>query len=73
MLVNRLTAYVKGDCTLEAGQVTAALGLLRKTLPDLTSSEVTGKIDHRHVIRAPAISTSDAEWVEHNAPPKLLS
>ena len=42
MLVNRLTGYVKGECTLEAGQVTAALGLLRKSLPDLSAVELGG-------------------------------
>lgn len=39
MLVNRLTAFVKGEVKMEAPQVTAALGLLKKSLPDLSSIE----------------------------------
>lgn len=39
-VVNRLIRYVEGKISLEAGQVTAALGLLKKTLPDLAQSEV---------------------------------
>ena len=37
-IINRLNDYVKGDVVMESGQVTAALGLLRKTLPDLTAT-----------------------------------
>jgi len=37
-IINRLNSYVKGDVVMEAGQVTAALGLLRKTLPDLSAT-----------------------------------
>jgi hypothetical protein len=37
-IINRLNAYVKGDVVMEAGQVTAALGLLRKTIPDLSAT-----------------------------------
>lgn len=33
---------------MNAAQVTAALGLLRKTMPDL--SQVSGSIDHRHSV-----------------------
>lgn len=39
MLVNRLTKFVKGEVKMEAPQVTAALGLLKKSLPDLSSIE----------------------------------
>lgn len=35
MLINRLQGFVKGEIALEAAQVTAALGLLKKTAPDL--------------------------------------
>jgi len=37
MLINRLTDHVNGKVKLENSQVTAALGLLKKTAPDLTS------------------------------------
>ena len=47
MLVNRLQDHVLGKVKLETTQVTAALGLLKKTLPDLQAAEVkhSGAID----------------------------
>ena len=42
-LVNRLENHVLGDAKLEASQVTAALGLLKKCVPDLQATELTGK------------------------------
>lgn len=40
MLINRLESFVKGEVELSPPQVTAALGLLKKTLPDLSQSDV---------------------------------
>lgn len=37
MLINRLTNFVNGQVELSAAQVTAALGLLKKSLPDLSA------------------------------------
>jgi hypothetical protein len=37
MLINRLQSHVNGTVKLDATQVTAALGLLKKTAPDLSS------------------------------------
>jgi hypothetical protein len=50
-LVNRLENHVFGKCKLDSTQVTAALGLLKKCVPDL--SLVSGPGDdgaheHRH-------------------------
>jgi hypothetical protein len=39
-IINRLTSFVNGEVEMSAPQVTAALGLLKKTLPDLSHSEV---------------------------------
>lgn len=39
MLINRLEAIVEGKTEAEGHQVTAALGLLKKTLPDLTENK----------------------------------
>jgi hypothetical protein len=44
-LVNRLTAHVDGEVELTATQVTAALGLLRKSLPDLTAVTHSGSLE----------------------------
>lgn len=40
MLINRLQNHVKGDIELTKSQVSAALGLLKKTAPDLSSVAV---------------------------------
>jgi hypothetical protein len=41
-LINRLTQFVNGEVVMEAAQVTAALGLLKKALPDLQAVELSG-------------------------------
>ena len=40
MLVKRLEDHVEGKCDLAATQVSAALGLLKKTVPDLQSNSI---------------------------------
>ena len=40
-LINRLNKFVKGDVEMSSQQVTAALGLLRKSLPDLSAVDQT--------------------------------
>jgi len=50
-IVKRLEDHVLGKVEMSASQVSAALGLLRKTVPDLSAVEHTGKdggpIEHR--------------------------
>ncbi len=41
-IVNRLTGHVLGTVEMGPSQVSAALGLLRKTLPDLATTEIVG-------------------------------
>lgn len=43
MLINRLERHVEGKVELSPSQVTAALGLLKKTAPDLQATELTGE------------------------------
>jgi hypothetical protein len=40
-IINRLQGYVMGKHTLDPGQVSAGLGLLRKTIPDLSQAALT--------------------------------
>ena len=47
-LINRLEKHVLGEIDLTSSQVTAALGLMRKTLPDLTAVEHSGEITHNN-------------------------
>jgi len=58
MLVHRLTGHVLGTVEMTATQVTAGLGLLRKTLPDLSQMDVksalgdeTRDLDTAEIIR----------------------
>lgn len=44
-LVNRLNAFVNGEIELSPSQVTAALGLIRKTMPDLSALAHSGMIE----------------------------
>ena len=52
-LINALEDHVlktgKQKRDMSATQVTAALGLLRKCVPDLTSTEHSGELTHTHV------------------------
>ena len=41
-LVNRLQQYVHGDVLLEPAQVTAAVALLKKVMPDLSTQKLVG-------------------------------
>jgi hypothetical protein len=42
-LINRLQSYANGTVTLESGQVRAIEILLKKTVPDLSAVQLTGK------------------------------
>lgn len=43
MLANRLTDHVLGKCEMTTSQVTAAVALLKKTLPDLAQQNINVK------------------------------
>jgi len=42
-LINRLNDFVNSKVELTPAQVTAALGLLKKSLPDLQATQLTGE------------------------------
>ena len=62
MLTKRLILYVNGKIKLEPAQVTAAVALLRKVLPDLSQSENKTEVIHRYVARLPEKAESVDEW-----------
>lgn len=66
-LINRLTDHVFGKVELSATQVRAAETLLRKTLPDLTATELTGDVNHNFVI-SDQPQMAPEEWQEKFAP-----
>lgn len=53
---------------MEASAVTAALGLLKKVMPDLTSVEHSGEVEHSYVARMPAPVRDMAEWQNRYTP-----
>ena len=62
-ILNRLISHVEGKCDLSATQVTAGLGLLKKALPDLVSSDNTTEVIHRYVARVPEKAKTNDEWM----------
>lgn len=42
-IINRLQSFVNSEIELSPAQVSAALGLLKKSLPDLSATELTGE------------------------------
>lgn len=61
-LVNRLLDFVDGKIVLDGAQVTAALGLLRKAIPDLQAIEHTGEVKTVTVVSPEPMS--EAQWQE---------
>jgi len=57
---------------MSATQVSAALGLLRKVLPDLQASENKTEVTVQSVMRMPTPSGTVDEWVETYAKPHRL-
>lgn len=47
-LLNRLTDHALGGCEMNSTQVTAALGVLKKALPDLAATELSGNVGVSH-------------------------
>lgn len=43
-VANRLLKFIDGEITMNAAQVTAALGLMKKVVPDLQSQEINNKL-----------------------------
>jgi len=61
-LINRLQSFVNGKVEMQPHQVSAALGLLKKTLPDLASIEHSGGVDQHFVVSLPTRLETSEEW-----------
>jgi hypothetical protein len=59
-LVNRLQKHVLGASVLDPSQVSAALGLLRKIIPDLAAIEHSGEVKQTYIV-SPELPTTE-EW-----------
>lgn len=61
-ILSCLLEHVEGTREMSATQVTAALGLLRKVLPDLQASENKTEITVQSVMRMPTPAREVDEW-----------
>ena len=68
-LINRLQMFINSKVELQPAQVTAALGLLKKVLPDTVFVEHAGEVTTR-VIRAPPAIKTPEEWEQTYVPPQ---
>ena len=66
-LLNRLMALSKGEIEMAPHAVTAALGLLRKVLPDLSAQDVTIETAHPFSV-LPAVIPGETDWEEAFTP-----
>ena len=59
-IIECLTQFVKGEIEMTSPQVGAALGLLKKALPDLSTAEHAADVAQHHTISAEPMSND--EW-----------
>ncbi len=59
MITNRLIDHTLGNVEMTSSQVTAGLGLLKKIVPDLSSTELSGSIQQQVISDKPM---SSDEW-----------
>jgi len=69
-LLKRLQDHVFGHCDLEATQVKAAEICLRKTLPDLTATEMNAEVVHCFAM-VPQVMEKQ-QWLATRGDPKLI-
>jgi hypothetical protein len=71
-IVNRLIGHVHGEVELSASQVTAAIALMHKIIPNLIYAE-TYNVNKTFVAELPAVASReswDAFAIEHQPEPK---
>lgn len=67
-IIARLHKLIMGEIEMAPQAVTAALGLLRKSLPDLTSVEHSGEVTKNYVVRMPTKPADMNEWQTRYTP-----
>jgi hypothetical protein len=68
-LLNRLNALIAGEIEMPPHAVTAALGLLRKVLPDLSAQELSGGVTN-YVARLPTPAKDVSAWEDSLTTPQ---
>jgi hypothetical protein len=67
-IITRLHKLIQGEIEMPAHAVTAALGLLRKVLPDVTSVEHSGEVTTRYVVGVPSRINDSIQWAQQQEP-----
>lgn len=67
-----LIEHVEGARDMSASQVSAALGLLRKVMPDLSAAEIKQETTVRYVARVPDKAKSATQWHQQHSPEATL-
>lgn len=67
-ILNRLIDHVMGEVDMTSTQVTAAIALMRKVMPDLSSTELNADVVHHMVARMPVEPASVEEWEKRHIP-----
>lgn len=65
-IINRLTKHILGEVEMSASQVSAALGLIKKTLPDLSAVEMNANVEQTHYV-VDSQPLSQDEWLKKHA------
>jgi hypothetical protein len=63
-IITRLQKLIAGQVEMPPHAVTAALGLLRKTIPDLTSVEHSGEVATTYVVGVPPREKTSESWAQ---------
>jgi hypothetical protein len=67
-ILNRLIDHVMGEVEMTSTQVTAAIALMRKVMPDLSSTDINADVVHHMVARMPVEPASVEEWEKRYLP-----
>lgn len=68
VIMERLTRLIAGEIEMPPHAVTAALGLLRKVLPDLAQIEHSGELTTTKVVRLPSVNKDTGQWQKEHTP-----
>lgn len=71
-ILNALIEHAEGVREMSSTQVTAALGLLKKIMPDLSSAEIKSESTHRYVAHVPEKQPDAAKWQQQHSPQTTL-
>lgn len=70
-ILNALIEHATGAREMSSTQVSAALGLLKKIMPDLSSAEVKTETTHRYVARVPDKAPTGKAWQQQHTPKQI--